>query len=178
MSFRKPLIYLAVLMVVIGLWAVSQFIIPQKTEGSKTAPFFKNLQADEIKEIQWMRGSELVHLKKNKVWAIVQPISQRADSAVVNNILRTLSRLTPERKISILEKDWSEFGLDAPRVKIIFLNQGKWFEIQVGNKTPVGNDSFLKVSNSPDLFIIQENIVQELDQDLSALKEKKVKEGS
>ncbi len=160
-----------------GLWAVSEFIIPRKTEGLKPSPFFTNLQPEKIQEIEWQRGAEVVHLKKNKGWEIVQPVSAPADSAAVNNILRTLSGLTPEKRFSVSEKDWKEFGLDAPRVKVLFLNQGKWVEIQIGKKTPVGNDSYVKVSNSPDLFLLPEYLVGELDQDLSALKEKKVKEG-
>jgi hypothetical protein len=178
-SFRKLWIYLIVLLVVTGLWVVSEFFIPKKTEGLKPRPFFKNLQTDEIQEIQWLRGTEMVHLKKKKVWEIVQPVSVPADSAVVNKIVQTLSQLSPERQLSLTTgQNLKDFGLDAPRVKILFLNQGKWLEIQVGKTTPVGNDSYIRVSNSPDLFLIQEFIVRDLDQDLSALKEKKVKEGS
>lgn len=177
MILKKLWIYLAVLLFVAGLWAVSEFVIPRKTEGLKARPFFTNLQPEKIQEIQWLRGTEVVHLKKNKVWEIVQPVSAPADPAVVNNILRTLSGLTPEKRFSVSEKDWKEFGLDAPRVKVLFLNQGKWIEIQIGKKTPVGIDSYVRVSNSPDLFLLPEYLVGELDQDLSALKEKKVKEG-
>ena len=178
MILKKLWIYLAVLLIVAGIWAVSEFMIPRKTEGLKPAPFFINLQPEKIQEIQWLRGAEVVHLKKNKGWEIVQPVSAPADSTVVNNILRTLSGLTSEKRFSVTGQDWKEFGLDAPRVKILFLNQGKWVEIQIGKKTPVGNDSYVRVSNSPDLFLLPEFLVGELDQDLSALKEKKVKEGS
>jgi hypothetical protein len=174
---KKLWIYLAVLLFVAGLWAVSEFMVPRKTEELKPAPFFSNLKTDKIVEIQWQRGAEVVHLKKNKRWEIVQPVSVPADLSVVNNILRTLVALTPGKRFSVSGQDWKEFGLDSPRVKIIFFNQGKWFEIQVGKKTPVGNDSYVRVSNSPDLFLVQDFLIQELDQNLSALEEKKVKEG-
>jgi hypothetical protein len=174
---KKLGIYLVVLLFVAGIWAVSEFMIPRKNEGLKPVPFFTNLQADKIMEIQWQRGAEIVHLKKNKGWEIIQPVSVPADPVAVNNILRTLSTLTPEKRFSVTGQDQQEFGLDSPRVKILFLTQGKWFEIQVGKKTPVGFDSYVRVSNSPDFFLVQEVFVRELDQDLSALKEKKVKEG-
>jgi hypothetical protein len=174
---KKLGIYLAVLLFVAGIWAVSEFMIPRKNEGLKPVPFFTNLQADKIKEIQWLRGTEIVHLKKNKTWEIIQPISMPADPVITNNILRTLSTLTPEKRFSVSGQDQQEFGLDSPRLKIKFLTEGKWFDIQIGKKTPVGFDSYIKVSNSPDLFLVQEIFVRELDQELSALKEKKVKEG-
>jgi hypothetical protein len=47
----------------------------------------------------------------------------------------------------------------------------------VGNKTAVGNGYYIRSSNSTDLFLIQDFLVRELDEDLSALKEKKVKKG-
>jgi hypothetical protein len=96
---------------------------------------------------------------------------------VVNNILRTLISLTPEREFSVKGLNLKEFGLDSPRIKFLFLTQGKWSEILVGNKTAVGKDYYVRVSNSPNLFLIQEFLIKELDQDISALREKKVKEG-
>ncbi len=177
MNLKKLWIYLSILVVVAGLWAASEFIFPKKTEESKSPSLFSNLQADKIQEIEWQRGSEIVHLKKNKDWEIIRPISAAADALVVENILRTLSSLKPERSFPSSEQTLKEFGLDSPGVKLLFLNQGKWFEIQVGNKTAVGNGYYVRSSNSTDLFLIQDFPVRELDRDLSALKEKKVKEG-
>jgi len=176
-SFRKLWIYLAVLLFVAGLWAGSEFFLPQKKEGTNPLSLFRNLQTDKITEMQWQRGNETIHLKKNKAWEIIQPISMPADSVVVNNILRTLISLTPEREFSVKGLNLKEFGLDSPRIKFLFLTQGKWSEILVGNKTAVGKDYYVRVSNSPNLFLIQEFLIKELDQDISALREKKVKEG-
>jgi hypothetical protein len=176
-TLKKLWIYLLVLVLVAGLWAVSEFLFPKKAEESKSPSLFPKLQADKIQEIQWQRGAEIVHLKKNKGWEIIRPISAPADNLVVENILRTLSSLTPERRFPGSGQALKAFGLDSPGVKLLFLNQGKWFEIQVGNKTAVGNGYYVRSSNSTDLLLIQEFLVRELDQDLLALKEKKVKKG-
>jgi hypothetical protein len=176
-TLKKLWIYLSILVVVAGLWAASEFIFPKKTEETKSPSLFPKLQADKIQEIQWQRGAEVVHLKKNKRWEIIRPISAEADTLVVEKILHTLSSLKPERMFSGSGQALKEFGLDSPGVNLLFLNQGKWFEIQVGNKTAVGNDYYVRSSNSTDLFLIQELIVRELDQDLAALREKKVKKG-
>ena len=174
MSFRKLWIYLAVLLLVAGTWGAVEFLFPPKTEKEKNPLLFGNLSPDKIQEIRWQRGPEAVHLKKNKEWEILQPLSARADTWAVENLLQTLTSLKPERRLSEIKPEGEEFGLNPPRVKISFSAQGKWFEILVGNKTAVGQDFYAKVSTAPDLLLVQEFIIQDLDRDLFSLREKKV----
>ena len=44
----------------------------------------------------------------------------------------------------------------------------------MGNKTTVGHDYYVKVSNAPDLLLVPEVIIQDLDRDLFTLRGKKV----
>lgn len=174
MSFRKLWIYLVVLLLVAGTWGAVEFLFPPKTEKEKNPLLFGNLSPDKIQEIRWQRGPEEVHLKKNREWEIFQPLSARADTGAVENLLQTLTALKPERRLSEVKPGGEEFGLNPPRVKISFSAQGKWFELLVGNKTAVGRDFYVKVSTSPDLLLVQEFIIQDLDRDLFSLREKKV----
>lgn len=177
MILKKLRIYLLGLLVVAGLYGAAFFFFPKEKEEIKLPLLFQNLTVDRIQEIEWQRGSEVVHLKKEPPWRIIRPVSALADSKAVERILRTLTHLQPERKFAESKKDLNEFGLDSPKVKILFLAQGKWSEIQVGNKTAVGNATYIKTSNTPDLFLIEENLIKELDRDLAALREKEVKKG-
>lgn len=162
---------------VAGLWAVIEFVFPKKTEQEKSPPLFQNLDADKIREIQWQRGAEVIHLKKDKSWEITQPITVPADSKVMEGLLDSLTHLRPERTFPASKADLKEFGLDRPRVKIRFLSQGQWSELQVGKKTVVGPNHYVKISNSPDLFLVEDYSIKTLDQDLTHLKEKKFKKG-
>jgi hypothetical protein len=173
-SFRKLWIYLAVFLFVAGTWGAVEFLFPPKTEKEKNPLLFGNLSPDNIQEIRWQRGSETLHLKKKKEWEILQPLSVRADSWALGNLLRTLTSLKPEQRFSEIKPGEEEFGLNPPRVKIAFSAQGKWFEILVGNKTAVGRDFYVKVSTTPDLLLVQEFMIQDLDQDLFSLRDKKV----
>lgn len=177
MILRKLWVYLSILVVVAGIWAAMEFFFPKKSGDIKNQALFPGISSAKIVEIQWRRGAEVIHLKKEGSWKIIQPISGPADSKVVEGILQTLTTLRWERKWSDPKQDLKEFGLDIPRVKILFLTQGKWFELQVGNKTAVGDNCYIKIFNSSDLFLIEEHSVRELDRDLSALNEKKIKEG-
>jgi Domain of unknown function (DUF4340) len=171
---KKLWVYLPALLVVAGFWATITIFYPKKAEEIKIPPLFPNLTSDKIQELQWQRGQEIIHLKKKKGWEIIQPITVSADSDHMEGILQTLSSLKPERRFSEPGKNLKEFGLDYPKMRLLFLSQGKWSEIQVGNKNVAGNAYYLKSSNSTDLFLIDEYLVKELNQDLMALREKKV----
>lgn len=162
------------LLVVAVLWGASEWFIPRKTGDGKGPLLLPNLTPAKIQEIQWQRGEEVVHLKKDSNWSIIRPISVAADSSVVEGLLNTLSHLRPDRRFSETRKDLKEFGLDSPRTRLFFLQEGKWFEIQIGNKTPMGNATYVRGSHSPDLFLVDEFTIKELDRDLLALREKRI----
>jgi hypothetical protein len=171
-NFRKLWIYLAVFLFVAGIWGAVEFLFPPKSEKEKNPPLFINLSPDKIQEIRWERETETVHLKKTKEWEVLQPLSARADSRVVENLLQALVSFKPERRLSEVQPTAEEFGLNPPRAKISFFALGKWFEILVGNKTSVGQDLYVKVSTTPDLLLVQEYIIQDLNRDLFTLREK------
>lgn len=177
MILRKLRIYLLGLLVVAGLYGAVFFFFPKEKEEIKPPPLFQNMAVDQIQEMAWQRESEVVHLKKGPPWRIIRPVSALADSKAVERILQTLIDLRPERKFAESKKDLSEFGLDSPKLKILFLARGKWSEIQVGNKTAVGNAYYIKTSRATNLFLIEENLVKELDLTLASLREKEVKKG-
>lgn len=174
MSSKKLWVYLTVLILVAGIWGAVKILFPSKTEEEKNPLLFGKLSPAVIQEIRLKRGPEQVQLKKNKEWEILQPESVRSDSWSVENLLRTLTSLKAERRFSEIKPGSEEFGLNPPRVKISFFAQGKWFEILIGNKTAVGEDFYVKVSTAPDLLLVQEFIIQDLDQDLFALRDKRI----
>jgi hypothetical protein len=92
----------------------------------------------------------------------------------MENLLQTLTSLKAERRFSEIKPGAEGFGLNPPKIKISFLDQGKWFEILVGNKTAVGQDYYVRVSTAPELLLVQEFIIQDLDRDLFALRDKRV----
>ena len=98
------------------------------------------------------REGEVVHLKREASWRITRPISASADSRAVERILQALILLRPERKFVEPKESLKEFGLDPRGSKLLFLNEGGWHEIQIGNKTTVGNARYIKASNSTTLF--------------------------
>lgn len=174
MNKKKLWIYLAVLSVVCGLWGGAELFFPKKTEEEKNPPLFTKLNPSKITEIQWQRSSEVIHLKKQPTWSIIRPISVPADGKAVDRLIESLSTLRPGQRFSVGKQGLSEFGLNDPKLKILFLIDGKWIELQIGDKNTVGNAYFGKVAASPEIFLLEDYILKDLDRDLYFLRDKRV----
>ncbi len=177
MILKKFWIYLLALAGVAGLYGGVTLFSPKEDKVIPAPSIFQNLVADRIKEIEWQREGEVVHLKREASWRITRPIPASADSKTVERILQALMLLRPERKLVEPKERLKEFGLDPPISKMLFLSEGGWLEIQIGNKTTVGNARYIKASNSAPLFLIDETRLKDLDPGLEALRENKVKKG-
>ena len=64
MILKKLWVYLSILVVVAGIWAAMEFFFPKKSEDIKNQALFPGISSAKIVEIQWRRGAEVIHLKK------------------------------------------------------------------------------------------------------------------
>ena len=172
MNARKLWAYLIVLLVVAGVFIFSEFVFLKETGEKETAPILK-VTPGTIEEIRWQRGADVIELKKNKTWEIVQPLQAAADPLVMQGVLQGLSNLKPERSFQPAG-DLNEYGLNPPQVIIGFLAQGKRQEIKIGAPAAVGNARYFQASGSAAVHLTEGFSLKELDRDLLALREKKV----
>jgi len=174
MSAKRLWTYLGFLGLVAAVWAVVYFLFPAREGEEKNPPLFGRVEENQIQTIVLERSTETLDLKKNKEWEITRPIQARADRWTVDSILRTLSGLTAERRYT--EKNWQnqEFGLYPPRLKIRFEVQGKKHELWVGNRNPTGTYYYAKIPSSPDLLLIYDYQIQDLDRSLFDIRDKRV----
>jgi hypothetical protein len=170
---KKLWIYLAILLVIAGFWAVSQFLWPNKTAEEKN-PLFFNLTPGSVREMQWKRGDEVVQARKEKTWEISKPMVIPADAGVLDGVLQGVSSLRPERRLADTVKDLREYGLDNPPLILSFLVQGKWKELRVGAKNPGGNAHYVMTSESPALYLVDQYHLKELDRNVLSLRDKRL----
>jgi hypothetical protein len=173
-SSKKIWIYLSLLVGLTGLWLMLEWFFPKKPGEVKNPALFGALEPDKIREIKLEKGREQIGLKNNQSWIIENPITVNADNRMVTDLLQTLTTLTPERILAGRNQALKEFGLDPPRLRVLFLSQGRWFDLTVGDKTPVGTSYYAKASNSPDPFLIDEYQFRTLDRSLFDLRDKKL----
>ncbi|MBI5584644.1 MAG: DUF4340 domain-containing protein [Deltaproteobacteria bacterium] len=173
MNAKKLWVYLAVLLVVAGVFLLSEFVFLKKPPEKETAPLLK-VTPGAIQELRWQRGAEVIELKKNKTWEIVQPLTAAADPLVLEGVLQGLSNLKAERSFQPAGKDLTEYGLNPPPTIISFTAQGRRQEIKIGAQAAVGNARYFQVAGSSAVYLAEGFSLKELDRDLLALREKRV----
>lgn len=173
MKVRKLWVYLMALLVVAGVFIFSEFVFLKKPGEKETGPLFK-ITPGAIEEIRWQRGAEVIELKKNKTWVIVQPLQAAADPLVLQGVLQGLSNLKPDRSFQPAGGDLSEYGLNPPQTILGFSAQGRRQEIKIGAQAAVGNARYFQASGSAAVHLAESFSLKELDRDLPALREKRV----
>ncbi|MCU0580454.1 MAG: DUF4340 domain-containing protein, partial [Desulfobacterota bacterium] len=140
-------VYLAVLVIVAGVFIFSEFLFLKKTGEKETARIFE-VTPGAIEEIRWQRGDEVIELKKSKTWEIIQPLQAAADPLVLAGVLQGLSNLKPDRSFQPSGRDLSEYGLNPPQRIISFSAQGRRQEVRLGAQSAVGNARYFQASGS------------------------------
>jgi hypothetical protein len=173
MNGRKLWAYLIVLLVVAGVFILSEFVFLKKTGEKENAPLIK-VAPGAIEEIRWQRGEEVIELKKNKTWEIIKPLSAVADALVVEGVLQGVSSLKADRSFQPTGGDLIQYGLNPPQTIISFSAQGQRQEIKLGAQAAVGGARYFQTAGSPTVHLAEGLSLKELDRDLPALREKKV----
>lgn len=93
-----------------------------------------------------------VHFKivKNH-WKILSPVKGRANELYVYQLLSILASKSPEK---LKSNDLEKYGLDQPKLKVIFLNKEKMLkeEFIFGTYNPISENQYIKYKD--DVFIV------------------------
>ena len=72
-------------------------------------------------------------------WRLTEPIQSPADEFVLRGLLAALTGLETERQVEAAARDLKPYGLDRPTLHLAFEAEGRWHNLRVGAKTPVGD---------------------------------------
>ena len=129
---------------------------PLDTGEKKTKVF--TVEADKIEEITVTSesGDRTTLKKSGNDWQIVAPADRqaRADGAEASGLSTNLSNLEQQRVIEENAQNLADFGLAKPRVEVTYKAAGQEQTLQIGSKTPTGNDLYAKVAGQPKVFLI------------------------
>ena len=97
---------------------------------------------------------------------------EKAKNYQVMDILRKLENLKAEELIKEKTERLLEFGLDQPDVEItLTLEDDSAKTLLVGDKIPRTDSYCAKVADSDIIFTIKKDVVDELEKDLSEIRE-------
>ena len=131
---------------------------------------FDQSALEAISIIQESRVVDFV--KKDASWMITEPISARAEYSAVEGLTSLLSSSEVQRFIETKTTDLSEYGLDTPFLQATVSGLGTTTSLLIGGI--VEGTRYAKDSSREGVFTVGNNLVQELQKELSEFRRKSI----
>jgi len=145
----------AVLLALIFIF--EHFLRPSAAEPSRILP---ELRPPAVTSVQVIPSGalEIRADRTNGAWLLTKPIVYPAQPAAIAALLDALQKLTFATRISAAElrnhrNADVEFGFETPRVSLVIETGGQRRQLLVGNKTPPGDQVFLRVVGVDGAFV-------------------------
>jgi hypothetical protein len=145
----------AVLLALIFIF--EHFLRPVAAESSGMLP---ELRPPDVTSVQVFPSGtlEIRADRTNGTWRLTKPVVYPAQFAAVEALLDALQKLTPATRISAAElrshhNADMEFGFETPRISLVIETDGQRRQLLVGNKTPPGDQVFLRVVGVDGAFV-------------------------
>jgi hypothetical protein len=156
MNFRTTLI----LLVLLAVGGVFLFVANRHTATTDTAQSSSDTKgkklfdqkADDITRLS-IRSTDagakpIVLDKKEGTWKLVEPLAWDADSFEARNLIDSVVDLRSQGGVDLDSANLSSTGLDHPRFMVEATDSGgKSFKLEVGNRSSIGNDLYVKVGD-------------------------------
>jgi hypothetical protein len=139
------------------IYIFQHFLRPAAAESSSILP---ELRPSAVTSLQVIPSGalEIRADRTNGAWRLVKPVAYPAQPAAVEALLDALQKLTAATRISAAElrghRDAdTEFGFETPRLSLVIETGGQRRQLLVGNKTPPGDQVFLRVVGMDGAFV-------------------------
>lgn len=101
--------------------------------------------------------------KQGDNWVVAGSGDPANKSSFTSLILR-ISQLKATRQVLDPGTDLSQYGLDTPKDSAIAeLSDGTRFQLDMGSKTPVQTGTYAKKSDAPEVYVIADQIVTDVE---------------
>ena len=154
----------------------------QKADAAKpaadTSPKILTIPEDQIKEVKLKKtGGDTTVLRKGDdgKWQIVEPKPLRADQESVNSLASTLSSLNADKLVEDKATDLAPYGLNSPGLDVTVVKKdGKTQDLYVGDDTPTGSGSYVKLAGDPHVYTVSSYVKTSLDKTFNDLRDKRL----
>jgi hypothetical protein len=113
-------------------------------------------------------------LVRDGQWRLTEPIQSPADEFVLRGLLAALAALKTERQVDPAAQDLRPYGLDQPTLRLAFETEGRWHNLRIGAKTPVGDHFYASGDEETRVVLVAASQESALNQSLSALRGKEL----
>jgi hypothetical protein len=144
----------------------SQAALANATATSTAAQQVPIFQFDDSKvtALELTAGDKSARVEKNGDSWTVAGTGDPANKSSITSLIVRLSQLKATRPVDNPGSDLSQFGLDPPKDKAVAtLDDGNRYELDTGNKTPVQTGTYAKKADAPDVYVIADQLVTDLE---------------
>ncbi len=144
-------------------------------ESMQLVPLEKDEQISRLKIENIAKKLSVTLELQNGKWVILEPVRYVADPLVVEG-LATALRLSTKAKRMTREKDWAEYGLAKPSLKIeVGTTKNKRGRVlDIGDLSPVGNFVYARWEGEEECFLLNADLMRAFDQSLYGLRMKRI----
>jgi Domain of unknown function (DUF4340) len=161
-----------VVAIVLGglVFGLDKFNIGPSASANATATSTagQNLQVfqfddSKVTAVELHQGDKSVRVEKSEDSWKVAGTGEPASRASFSSLLARMGQLKATRRVDS-PGDLSQYGLDPAKDSIIAeLSDGSRYELQTGSKTPVATGTYVKSAAGPEVFVIADQFVTDLE---------------
>ena len=171
-------LFVAVAAVYFSLTPPAGHDLPEKMKNNFNMKLLKLEEGDEIRQIEIVsneKNEKIVLAREDKGWQIQYPVPYPADT-LLSQGLETALRLSNKDRRLMPEKDWDEYGLKMPSMRIgIKTLRGKDARyLDFGAPSAIGDFIFARWEDEPEYFLLNADLKRAFTQTLYALRNKQV----
>lgn len=126
-------------------------------------------------QIQNTEKKETITLqRKSGVWRILFPVSYPADQLMIEGLATALKLSSKARRL-LPERDWDEYGLLKPPLKIgVEAEPGRRRYLYLGDRSPIGHFVYARWEGEKEYFLVQEDLRRAFERSVYSLRLKQV----
>jgi hypothetical protein len=145
-------------------------------DDRKTDKVFAGVEPDKIDQVtvQSSSGDRTTLQKQASGWQVTQPSAVAADEAEISGITSNLASMDVQRVVDEQVTDFKQYGLDPPRIEVMFTSGGKDHALQFGAKTPTGGDIYARLPGAPRVFLVSSYLETTFDKSSFDLRDKTI----
>ncbi len=195
MKQLKTAAILAALLVVLGGLATwDEWKTKHDTEEDKTKNHLVDLKPEDVIELDYTsKGQtadegaktdeaakidglvEVSAVKKDGVWRLTKPVDVLADAQSIESLIKAITDYSYAKVITDKRDQWAEYGLVEPARHVTVRTGGdspKSFTMNLGNKTPVGFNVYLRTSVDDKVLLGSQHIMMGTSKTLNDFRDK------
>ncbi len=156
------------------------YYVPQESKPAPSEAPLKVMPADDKSPVTWLQiqvletNETLTLDKKEGSWKIRFPVAYPADNLMVDGLVTAL-RVSGRARRLLPEKDWDEYGLLRPSIKVgVETQNGQRRYLYLGDPSPVGPFVYARWEGDKEYFLVDANLKKAFTRSTYSLRLKQV----